>query len=466
MNRTFIDYYRCPESFANFTLIGEPSSNPGFFRFGENAVCYGSISPGFPAPEVGPNLYDALADVAIDGPSLLLPFDPVEVTENLRRERYLSDPHGDRKTTSLEGALSTAYRFVRPALPVAVRKHLHRLYLRGWEKLSFPHWPIDRTVDNLLETLLALTLKAHAVDRIPFIWFWPEGAPSCAILTHDVETLPGRNFCSRLMDLDDSVGIKSSFQIVPERRYAVPASFLSSLRDRGFEINIHDLNHDGHLFSNREVFLRRVERINAYGKEFAARGFRAGSLYRNPECFWALDFAYDMSLPSVAHLDPQRGGCCTVLPFFIGRVLELPLTATQDYTLFHILNDYSIDLWKRQIALITENHGLASFIVHPDYVIQKRARNTYQALLAHLAQLRADGILWIALPRDVDRWWRERRQMSVVPEGNGWRIEGQGKERARLAFATLVDGKLEFTIEGQDTLKARRPASLASGRRR
>ena len=94
------------------------------------------------------------------------------------------------------------------------------------------------------------------------------------------------------------------------------------------------------------------------------------------------------------------------------------------------------------------------------------ARNTYQALLAHLAQLRADGILWIALPRDVDRWWRERRQMSVVPEGNGWRIEGQGKERARLAFATLVDGKLEFTIEGQDALKARRPASLASGRRR
>ena len=173
-----------------------------------------------------------------------------------------------------------------------------------------------------------------------------------------------------------------------------------------------------------------------------------------------------MCLPSVAHLDPQWGGCCTVLPFFIGRVLELPLTATQDYTLFHILNDYSIDLWKRQIALITENHGLASFIVHPDYVIQKRARKTYQALLAHLAQLRADGILWIALPRDVDRWWRERRQMSVVPEGNGWRIEGKGKERARLAFATLVDGKLEFTIEGQDALKARRGVSLASGRRR
>ena len=122
MNRTFIDYYRCPESFANFTLIGEPSSNPGFFRFGENAVCYGSISPGFPAPEVGPNLYDALADVAIDGPSLLLPFDPVEVTENLRRERYLRNSHGGGSNSLLKQALRKAYYFLRPAMPVTLAR--------------------------------------------------------------------------------------------------------------------------------------------------------------------------------------------------------------------------------------------------------------------------------------------------------------------------------------------------------
>jgi hypothetical protein len=28
-----------------------------------------------------------------------------------------------------------------------------------------------------------------------------------------------------------------------------------------------------------------------------------------------LCFAYDMSIPNVAHLDPQRGGCCTIMPF-------------------------------------------------------------------------------------------------------------------------------------------------------
>jgi len=83
--------------------------------------------------------------------------------------------------------------------------------------------------------------------------------------------------------------------------------------------------------------MKRVARINAYGKEFGATGFRAGVLYRNQRWFDALDFEYDSSVPNVAHLDPQRGGCCTVMPYFVGKMLELPVTMTQDYTLFHIL---------------------------------------------------------------------------------------------------------------------------------
>ena len=34
------------------------------------------------------------------------------------------------------------------------------------------------------------------------------------------------------------------------------------------------------------------------------------------------------------------------------------MTTTQDYALFNYLNEYSIDLWKRQIELIMEHHGL------------------------------------------------------------------------------------------------------------
>jgi hypothetical protein len=156
-----------------------------------------------------------------------------------------------------------------------------------------------------------------------------------------------------------------------------------------------------------------------------------------------------MSVPSVAHLDPQRGGCCSVMPFFIGNILELPVTTIQDYSLFHILNDYSIELWTEQLASITEQHGLASFIVHPDYIIAKRAQKTYQALLEHLAEMREQRNVWIALPGEVNRWWRERSQMSVVCDGGRWRIEGTGNERACLAFATLVGDTLAFTVDDQ-----------------
>src|SRR3989442_11558067 len=46
-----------------------------------------------------------------------------------------------------------------------------------------------------------------------------------------------------------------------------PENFLSTFRDRGFEINVHDLNHDGSLFSDRKEFLRRANRINQRSEE-------------------------------------------------------------------------------------------------------------------------------------------------------------------------------------------------------
>ena len=253
---------------------------------------------------------------------------------------------------------------------------------QNWDRLPFPRWPVDRTVDQLFEQTMLLSLQAQSIDQIPFIWFWPEGATSCAIMTHDVETASGVRSCSYLMDMEDAFGIKGSFQIIPEQRYEVTDDFLNSIRQRGFEVVVHDLNHDGQLFRDKDQFLQRAAKINSYKERFGASGFRAAVLYRRQLWFDALDFSYDMSVPNVAHLDPQRGGCCTVMPYFVGKILELPVTTTQDYTLFNILNDYSIDLWKKQIDLIMEKHGLISFIVHPDYVNGPRERAVYETLLA------------------------------------------------------------------------------------
>ena len=101
-------------------------------------------------------------------------------------------------------------------------------------------------------------------------------------------------------------------------------------------------------------------------------------MYREQQWFEAFEFSYDMSVPNVAHLEPQRGGCCTVMPYFVGNLLELPLTTTQDYSLFHILGSYSTALWRQQIELIMARNGLVSFIAHPDYLCDDRAKGVYR----------------------------------------------------------------------------------------
>jgi hypothetical protein len=199
------------------------------------------------------------------------------------------------------------------------------------------------------------------------------------------------------------------------------------------------------LFWSEAQFRERAKQINAYGRRFGSRGFRSGAMYREQRWFDALEFSYDMSVPNVAHLEPQRGGCCSLMPYFIKDIVELPLTTVQDYSLFHIIGDYSIDLWKRQAEVIVARHGLATFIAHPDYLIEKRARAVYVQLLAYLTELRERGV-WLAAAGDVERWWRSRSAMNLVHDGHAWRIEGVGAERARLAYARIRNGELVYEM--------------------
>jgi hypothetical protein len=283
--------------------------------------------------------------------------------------------------------------------------------------------------------------------EVPFIWFWPDGAQGCAVMTHDVETACGRRFCAELMDLNESYEVKASFQVIPESRYKPSEEFLDGIRERGCEVNVHDLNHDGRLFHSYHLFSQRIGRINEYGVKFKSRGFRAGAMYRRQDWFDALEFSYDMSVPNVAHLEPQRGGCCSVMPFFVGQILEIPLTTIQDYSLFHVLNDYSIRRWAEQIDLLSARNGLITFITHPDYLKEKRALAVYRELLAHLSDVRNARNIWMALPGEVDAWWRSRRQMSLARHGASWQVEGPGSERARVAYATRRGGRLTYRLE-------------------
>ena len=447
MTNALIEFYRCPEELGIFPSPGELCPQPGYFSFGPGAVCYGQSAFKSPIKVNGTGLPDLVEYAVSQGSSLRLPFDASTIVDNLRLERYPTN--GDAVTMSLlssEAARRVYYSF-RPMLPVRLRQMLQKLYLRDWSRLAFPIWPVDTSVERTLEMILLLSMKARKLTRIPFIWFWPDGAASSAVVTHDVETSAGVNFIPRLMDVDDAFDVKTAFQLVPEERYKVPRTVLEVIRERHCEVNVHGLNHDGNLFRDRKTFLRHARLINRYVQDFGAEGFRSACMYRNLNWYEELNISYDMSVPNVAHLEPQRGGCCTVFPYFIGRILELPLTTVQDYSLFHILGEYSIDLWKRQIDLVMEKHGMLSFITHPDYLVDERALSVYKTLLGYLSQLRSEQNVWIARPGDVNRWWRERSSMKLVLEESKWRIKGPGRERARIGFACIKNDHIEYTVE-------------------
>lgn len=447
MIHPLVEYFRCPERLAVLGTADPLPLEAGYFRFGD-AVCYGRQAVGAPSPRPDGNLVDASRGVSSAGGRVLLPFDLSEVVGNLRHERYPEAQEAIAHVSSFSLSHATYY-FFRPVLPVRVRKYLQRLHWRGWRSIPFPRWPVDVTVETLMKQAAGLVLERGGVGEFPFIWFWPDAAPGCVMLTHDVEGAAGAKFCGRMMDLDEQFGMRSAFQVVPDAPWSSKVStkqLVDELKRRGFEVNVHDLTHDGHLFRSRDRFLRHATQINARGRAFGSRGFRSGAMYRRQDWFSALDISYDMSVPSVAHLEPQGGGCCTVMPFFMGHVLELPLTAAQDYTVFHILGEHSTRLWQEQIDRVLEHHGLVSFIAHPDYVMEPRAEAVYTELLGRLAGLRDERRVWTALPSEIDRWWRSRRAMRLVPDGASWRIEGPDAARARVAYARLDAGRVVYEL--------------------
>lgn len=441
--QTILDAYRCPPELVDLATTEDFLGDAGFFKFGPEAVCYGAAQTGKTKNKCR-DLTDLIDSVEFSGSKIKLPFNPSEIVENLRLERYPGTRH-----SRLNALARKSYYRLRPLLHDSIRRQIQKYQLRGWRGQDFPAWPVDFNVEKIHQRLLSLAMQAKGIDRIPFIWFWPGRHEACVAMTHDVERREGLEFCDDLMDLDDGHGIKASFQFVPRGSYKLSPALLSRVRNRGFEVGLQDFSHDGRLYDDYKEFLRRAEIINQCAREYGARGFRSAVLYRRPEWFEAFEFSFDMSIPNTARLDPQRGGCCTVFPYFIGNILELPVTTVQDYMLFTLIGEKSIDLWKIQIDSIVNQKGLVSFIVHPDYLLDGEVKALYQQLLSHLGEIRASKNLWFAIPSEIDNWWRQRSKLHLFSDGENWTIEGEGADRAVVAYARQVSGNLVYEFGSQ-----------------
>ncbi len=253
--------------------------------------------------------------------------------------------------------LRRAYLFWKPVIPRRLQIFLRRNFV--FRKLSHctNFWPID-----------------EGAKLPPRGWVgWPDGKRFALVLTHDVETQKGQEKCIQLAEVEESLGFKSAFNFTA-RQYEVSREVQAWLRSKYFEVGLHGLYHDGNLFRNRKTFEAQIPVINRYLREWGAVGFRCPSMYHNLDWIGELNIEYDSSTFDTDPFEPQPDGVGTIFPFRVRSVsgrrdyLELPYTLPQDHTLFVIMQEKSIEIWKKKLDWIADHRGMALLITHPDYM--------------------------------------------------------------------------------------------------
>lgn len=300
------------------------------------------------------------------------------------------------------------YYLLKPAVPRQLARLLRRSLNSATKNRSDIHWPVDDRYPRFLWEVMRQLLIISSNKSVSFRNFWPDKKRFAFVLTHDIETDAGQHFAKTVADLEESLGLRSSFNFVFEQ-YKLDLSLINELRERGFEIGMHGLKHDGKLFNSRAKFMRQAASINRHLKESNIAGFRSPLTHRNPEWMQALDIEYDLSFFDTDPFEPIPGGSMSIWPFFIGHFVELPYTLVQDYTLTSILGESSPKVWLDKVGFIEKYHGLGLVNSHPDYLKNEYSLDIYYAFLA---EMRKRDDYWHALPNEVVKWWRLRNDLS------------------------------------------------------
>ncbi len=119
-----------------------------------------------------------------------------------------------------------------------------------------------------------------------------------------------------LMEIEETLGFRSSFNFVAEK-YNVSRTLLNDIKNRGFEIGVHGLIHDGKLFFSKRIFDKRAKRINEYLKEWESTGFTSPSMHRNLNWLHALNISHSISTFDTDPFEPQPDAIGTIFPLWV-----------------------------------------------------------------------------------------------------------------------------------------------------
>jgi len=327
-----------------------------------------------------------LPAVFAGGSGPVFTFDPLQAVEAMLREDYR------KPGTPLSGRLPFHYH----AVPRGVRFHLGRVIEHlglARRRGCFPFWPVEHSVETF-RSAMRRWLGLPEPKR------WPDGRRCALALTHDIDTRDGLLCAPEIAAAERDFGLKSTWFVTCEDKVVI-RSALDRLASEGHEIGCHDLYHDTRIAClDERAIAARLDKCCEILRDYGVSGFRSPSLGRSDALFDALAgfFDYDSSVPDTDGVH----GCCTVLPFRRGNLLEIPITMPMDATLLFrgFSAERAVHVWRKKLEWIKQVGGAAVLVIHPEPQFGGR-REWVSAYRAFLDSAAADGDIWIAPMRDI-----------------------------------------------------------------
>jgi peptidoglycan/xylan/chitin deacetylase (PgdA/CDA1 family) len=350
--------------------------------------------------------------------------------------RYLFEKYLDDEQRRPPARMRAYYR-IKGLIPAPMRHRINAVAVRSRPRRKFPGWPCESVLLEYWRTWLTDALARVGVSDGWHIGFWPRGQRCCIVLTHDVESLQGFEHIEPMADLEEELGFRSAWNL-PLAQYPIDWDRIEALRQRGFEFGAHGLRHDGRLFRSDRDFAELRPVLERLAHDRGLRGFRAPSTLRRAELIATMRFEFDSSFSDTDPYEPQPGGTCSVFPFFLSDLVELPYTLAQDHTLIHLLRRSPLALWAAKARWIASIGGMILTLTHPDYCATEPYLSEYRELLKRLADIEG---AWRAMPSQVAAWWRGRDAMTLTVESGKPIITGAGASEAasvRLAKVLLA----------------------------
>lgn len=286
------------------------------------------------------------------------------------------------------------YNFLRPIMPLQIRKLIHYGYNKD---VSYKKYFINDELVNYVKSF------AEDLNNL-FASLYPGNEKCAVILTHDVEEERGFKFIPKVIELEAKYGFKSSWNIIPHK-YKINTGIINLIKESGNEIGIHGYNHDGKLYFSKKIFDKRSVLINQALENYGSVGFRSPMVHRNLQWLQQLNIKYDLSCFDYDPFQPFPGGTSCIWPFIAGKFVEIPYTLPQDHTMYYVLKQNDIKIWKNKVDWLINNHGMVLVLTHPDYLREVKLLGMYEKLLDYLIQINGT---WKCLPKEMAEWWSKK----------------------------------------------------------